>query len=90
VDGGEAVIVVLHAGHLAVVREALGRHAGDVTFIDRDAFTRGPEAALGAYDAMTRRLLAGGVDRVRGELPAVTRTASGTGGWPTTRSSTAR
>jgi anti-sigma regulatory factor (Ser/Thr protein kinase) len=76
VAAGEAVLAVLHAGHLAVVQSALGRQAEAVTYIDRDGFYTRPEAALAGYDATIRRLLAGGATSVRvaGELPAVTST----------------
>jgi len=73
VEAGEAVITVLEARKLGIVREALGPRAHDVTWIDLAGHYTRPEAALADYDASVRTLVSDGAPRVRlfGELPAL-------------------
>jgi anti-sigma regulatory factor (Ser/Thr protein kinase) len=70
---GDAVLAVVDARKWGILRDALGDGAERVTHIHRDVFyTRRPEAAIAAYDAMLRRVASEGTQEVRifGELPA--------------------
>jgi anti-sigma regulatory factor (Ser/Thr protein kinase) len=70
---GEAVVTVLEARKLGIMREALAPRADDVTWIDLAGHYTRPEAAIADYDASVRALVRRGVRRVRlfGELPAL-------------------
>ena len=72
-EAGEAVVTVLEARKLGIVREALGPRAHDVTWIDLAGHYTRPEAALADYDASVRTLVRDGAPRVRlfGELPTL-------------------
>jgi anti-sigma regulatory factor (Ser/Thr protein kinase) len=72
-DTGEAVVTVLEARKLEIMREALGPRARDVTWMDVAGHYTRPEAALADYDASVRTLVRDGAPRVRlfGELPAL-------------------
>jgi anti-sigma regulatory factor (Ser/Thr protein kinase) len=70
---GAAVIAVLDARKLDVLRHALGARADQVTFMESDECYTRPEAALADYDATLRSLVSAGAPAVRlfGELPTV-------------------
>src|SRR4051794_970976 len=72
-EAGEAVVAVLDARKLGIVREALAPRAHDVTWIDVAGHCARPEAALADYDARVRTLVHDGAPRVRlfRELPAL-------------------
>jgi anti-sigma regulatory factor (Ser/Thr protein kinase) len=72
-EAGEAVVTVLEARKLGIMREALAPRADDVTWIDLAGHYTRPVAAIAEYDASVRALVRRGVRRVRlfGELPAL-------------------
>jgi anti-sigma regulatory factor (Ser/Thr protein kinase) len=72
-EAGEAVVTVLEARKLAILREALAPRAHDVTWIDVAGHYTRPEAAVADYDASVRTLVRDGAPRVRlfGELPTL-------------------
>ena len=72
-EAGDAVVTVLEARKLGIVREALGPRADEVTWIDVAGHYTRPEAALADYDTSVRKLVGCGAPRVRlfGELPTL-------------------
>jgi anti-sigma regulatory factor (Ser/Thr protein kinase) len=65
IDEGAPAIAVLNRGSWAIVREALGDKAGEVSYTDGDDFYVRPIRAVAAYDAMLRAHAAAGATGVR-------------------------
>jgi anti-sigma regulatory factor (Ser/Thr protein kinase) len=65
IDEGSPAVAVLNRGSWAIVREALGDKAGEVSYTNADDFYVRPIRAVAAYDATLRSHAAAGATDVR-------------------------
>jgi anti-sigma regulatory factor (Ser/Thr protein kinase) len=64
-DGGEAAVVATTATHIAMIAEALGARAHEVTFIPNDEWYVRPATTITAWERLARDSRAGGVPALR-------------------------